>query len=92
MVSVTSDVSANTSFQNAAAKSARPDSEPSAGNDSFAALVDSNTAARQQRSRAQDSAPAPRRSDDNASSVRQSLARQRGRIRQGRQGRTQRFQ
>ena len=64
MVSVTSEVSANTSFQNAAARSARPDSEPSAGNDSFAALVDSNTAASNNDNRTQDNAPAPRRSDD----------------------------
>jgi chemotaxis protein MotD len=64
VVSVTSEVSANASFQNAAAKSARPDSEPSAGNDSFAALVDSNTAASRSDNRAQDQAPAPRRSDD----------------------------
>ena len=64
MVSVTSEVSANTSFQNAAAKSARPDSDPPAGNDSFAALVDSNTAASRNDNRAQDQAPAPRRSDD----------------------------
>ncbi|WP_426528393.1 flagellar hook-length control protein FliK [Bradyrhizobium sp. McL0615] len=67
MVSVTSEVSANASFQNAAARSARPDSEPPAGNDSFAALVDSNTAA-SRNDRAQDSAPAPamRRNDDTA--------------------------
>jgi flagellar hook-length control protein FliK len=67
VVSVTSEVSANASFQNAAARSARPDSEPPAGNDSFAALVDSNTAA-SRNDRAQDSAPAPapRRTDDTA--------------------------
>jgi flagellar hook-length control protein FliK len=69
VVSVTSEVSANASFQNAAARSARPDSEPSARNDSFAALVDSNSAAsnndnRAQENRSQDNAPAPRRSDD----------------------------
>ena len=64
MVSVTSEVSVNTSFQNAAARSARPDSEPSARNDSFATLVDSNTAASNNDNRAQDNAPAPRRSDD----------------------------
>jgi flagellar hook-length control protein FliK len=63
VVSVTSEVSANTSFQSAAAKSARPDSEP-AGNDSFAALVGSNTAANNHDTRTQDNAPAPRRSDD----------------------------
>ncbi|MBT1510779.1 flagellar hook-length control protein FliK [Bradyrhizobium sp. SRL28] len=64
MVSVTSEVSANTSFQNAAARSARPDSEPSAGNDSFAALVDSNKAASNNDNRTQDNAPTGRRSDD----------------------------
>ncbi|WP_065753327.1 flagellar hook-length control protein FliK [Bradyrhizobium paxllaeri] len=64
MVSVTSEVSANASFQTAAARSARPDAEPSAGNDSFAALVDSNTAASRDDHRAPDTAPAPRRSDD----------------------------
>src|SRR3954466_9259866 len=65
VVSVTSEVSANASFQSAAARSARPDSESPAGNDSFAALVDSNTAA-SRNDRAQDSAPAPRRNDDTA--------------------------
>jgi chemotaxis protein MotD len=64
VVSVTSEVSANASFQSAAARSARPDSDPPAGNDSFAALVDSNTAASRNDNRAQDSAPAPRRPDD----------------------------
>ena len=64
MVSVTSEVSANASFQNAAARSARPDSEPPARNDSFAALVDNNTAASNNDNRAQDNAPAPRRYDD----------------------------
>jgi flagellar hook-length control protein FliK len=63
VVSVTSEVSANTSFQNAAAKSARPDSEP-AGNDSFAALVGSNTAANNNDTRTQDNVPGPRRSGD----------------------------
>jgi flagellar hook-length control protein FliK len=63
VVSVTSEVSANASFQSAAARSARPDSDPPAGNDSFAALVDSNTAA-SHNDRAQDAAPSPRRSDD----------------------------
>lgn len=65
MVSVTSEVSANASFQSAAARSVRPDSDPRAGNDSFAALVDSNTAA-SHNDRAQDYAPpaAPRRNDD----------------------------
>src|SRR6185437_11013273 len=68
VVSVTSEVLANASFQNAQAKSARADSGQSAGNDSFATLVDSNTAASNNDNRAQDrardSAPAPRRSDD----------------------------
>ena len=64
MVSVTSEVSANASFQNAAARSARPDSEPPARNDSFATLVDSNTAASRNDNRAPDAPPAPRRSDD----------------------------
>ncbi|WOH67521.1 flagellar hook-length control protein FliK [Bradyrhizobium sp. BWA-3-5] len=59
---------ANASFQSAAAKSARPDSDPPAGNDSFAALVDSNTAASRNDNRAQDHAPAPRRSDDTPAS------------------------
>ena len=68
MVRVTSEVSANASFQNAAAKSARPDSDSPAGNDSFAALVDSNTAASRNDNRAQDQAPAPRRSDDTQAS------------------------
>lgn len=63
MVRVTSEVAANTSFQNAAAKSARPDTEPSSGNDRFAAMVDSNTAA-SRNDRAPDPAPAPRRSDN----------------------------
>jgi flagellar hook-length control protein FliK len=63
VVSVTSEVSVNTSFQNAAAKAARPDSEP-AGNDSFAALVGSNTAASNNDTRTQDKPPAPRRPDD----------------------------
>ncbi|KRR18333.1 flagellar hook-length control protein FliK [Bradyrhizobium retamae] len=63
MVSVTSEVSANASFQSAAARSARPDSDPPARNDSFASLVDSNTAA-SHNDRAQDAAPSPRRSDD----------------------------
>ena len=67
MVSVTSEVSANAAFQSAQARSARPDSSASAGNDSFATLVDSNTAASSD-NRAQDTssaqAPAPRRADD----------------------------
>jgi len=68
VVSVTSEVLANASFQGAQAKSARADSSQSAGNDSFATLVDSNAAAsnndNRAQDRAQDSAPAPRRSDD----------------------------
>jgi flagellar hook-length control protein FliK len=64
VVSVTSEVLANASFQNAAARSARPDSEPSGRNDSFATLVDSNTAASRNDNRAPDTPPAPRRSDD----------------------------
>ena len=68
MVSVTSEVLANASFQSAQAKSARADSGQSAGNDSFATLVDSNAAASNNDNRAkdrtQDSTPAPRRSDD----------------------------
>lgn len=62
MVRVTSEASASTSFQNAAAKSARPEVEPSTGNDRFAAMVDSNTASRNDR--APDPAPVPRRSDN----------------------------
>ena len=68
VVSVTSEVLANASFQNAKAKSARADSSQSAGNDSFATLVDSNTAAGNNDNRApdrsRDSASAPRRPDD----------------------------
>ena len=41
--SVTSEPAANLSFQGAPSKAARPD--PSAGNDNFGALVDSNRAA-----------------------------------------------
>ena len=68
MVSVTSEVLANVSFQGAPAKSARSDSDQSAGNDSFAALVDSNAAASNADNRSQDASaaqtPAPRRADD----------------------------
>ena len=68
MVSVTSEVLANASFQGAQARSARADSGQSAGNDSFAALVDSNSAASNNdnrvQDRTQDSASAPRRADD----------------------------
>ncbi len=55
-------------FRARQARSAAADSEQSAGNDSFATLVDSNAAAsnndNRAQDRAQDSAPAPRRSDD----------------------------
>src|SRR5690349_16601710 len=61
VVGFTSEVSANASFQNAAARSARPDSELPTRNDSFATLVDSNTAASRNDNRTPD---APRRSDD----------------------------
>src|SRR4051794_28799247 len=65
VVSVSSEVSANLSFQGAPARSARPDAAPSTANDSFAALVDSNTAAGNSDNRPQDSsAPTPRRTDD----------------------------
>jgi flagellar hook-length control protein FliK len=68
VVSVTSEVFANASFQSAQARSARADSGQSAGNDSFAALVDSNSAASNNdnrvQDRTQDSASAPRRADD----------------------------
>lgn len=63
MVRVTSEASASTTFQNAAAKSARPEVETSTGNDRFAAMVDSNTAA-SRNDRAPDPAPAPRRTDN----------------------------
>src|SRR4029079_4243319 len=61
VVSVTSEVLANASFQNAAARSARPDSEPSGRSDSFATLVDRHTAARRNDNRAPDTPPASRR-------------------------------
>src|SRR3954451_14381174 len=65
VVSVSSEVSASLSFQGASARSARSDAAPSTGNDSFAALVDSNTAAGNSDHRPQDTgAPAPRRADD----------------------------
>jgi flagellar hook-length control protein FliK len=68
VVSVTSEVSASLSFQAASAKSSRPDSSPSAGNDSFAALVDINTAGassdnRPEHTSSVQGAP-PRRADD----------------------------
>ena len=64
VVSVTSEVLANASFQAAQARSARPHSDQAAGNDSFSALVDSNTAASNNDNRTQDSSSAPRRSYD----------------------------
>jgi flagellar hook-length control protein FliK len=65
VVSVTSEISANVSFQGAPARSGRSDPDQSAGNDSFAALVDSNTAAGNNDNRSQDAAP--RRPDDSQS-------------------------
>src|SRR5260221_5415566 len=59
---VTSEALASVSFQGAPARSGRPDSDHSAGNDSFAALIDSNTAASNNDNRPQDIAP--RRADD----------------------------
>ncbi len=64
MVSVTSEALANVSFQGAPARSGRSESDRSAGNDRFAALVDSNSAATNSDNRAQDSSNAPRRSDE----------------------------
>src|SRR3954466_11672398 len=65
VVSVSSEVSASLSFQGASPRSARSDAAPSTANDSFAALVDSNTAAGNSENRPQDTgAPAPRRADD----------------------------
>ena len=64
MVSVTSEASANLAFQGATARSGRSDSDRSAGNDGFAALVDSNTSASNSDNRAPDAANAPRRADD----------------------------
>jgi flagellar hook-length control protein FliK len=68
VVGVTSEVSANVSFQGAPARSARSDSNQSSANDSFSALVDSNTAASNADNRPQDTSaaqtPAPRRADD----------------------------
>ena len=56
MVSVTSDISVNTSFQ---APSPRAKADTPSSNDSFASLVDSNnTAAANNNDRAQDAAPA----------------------------------
>src|SRR5436190_1526738 len=68
VVSVTSEVLANVSFQIAPPRSARSDSDQASGNDNFAALVDSNAAAGNADNRSQDAStaptPAPRRADD----------------------------
>jgi len=76
VVSVTSEVLANASVQSASARSARPDPNPPAGNDSFGALIDSNAsqgdnraqansqASSQDNSQGPSQAPAPRRADD----------------------------
>ncbi len=68
MVKVAQEALAGMSFQANSPRSARPDSGPAPGNDSFAALVDSNTAARNERP--DDSSRAPpalaRRNDDPA--------------------------
>jgi flagellar hook-length control protein FliK len=80
VVNVTSEVLASASFQGASTRAARPDPDQSAGSDSFAALVQSNTATANGDNRAQDriqdraqdrqhdraaqDAPPPRRSDD----------------------------
>jgi len=68
VVSVTSEVLANASFQGAPPRSARSDSDQASGNDSFSALVNSNAAAGNADNRSQDTSaaptPAPRRADD----------------------------
>lgn len=64
MVSVTSETSASLSFQGASQRSARPDPRQQAGNDKFAALVDSNAASSNDNSRYDTQPPPPRRSDD----------------------------
>jgi chemotaxis protein MotD len=64
VVSVTSEVLANASFQNAQARSAKTDSDQPSGNDRFAALVDSNTAASSNNDNRADGTAAPRRGDD----------------------------
>src|SRR6266481_2667289 len=64
VVSVTSEALASVSFQGAPTRSARSDSDQSAGNDRFAALVDNNTAASNADNRSQDTSSAPRRIDD----------------------------
>ena len=65
MVSVTSDVAAGASFQNAQPKAVRPDPSPQA--DSFAALIDSATAA--DVSNAPSPAPQPQSAADRPSRV-----------------------
>jgi flagellar hook-length control protein FliK len=65
--SVTSDAAANVSFQGASSRPARPD--PSQGNDSFGALVDSSTAIDTGNDRTASTAPeqpAPQRRSDDA--------------------------
>ena len=64
-------------FRARQARSARPDSDQSAGNDSFAALVDSNAAASNNDNRAQDISARPAPLGRFASSIRQPRARQR---------------
>ncbi len=68
MVSVTSEASASLPFQGATQRSTRTNSAQSQTNDSFGALVDSNTSASNSDSRSQGTAPAPaaRRVDDPA--------------------------
>jgi flagellar hook-length control protein FliK len=69
VVSVTSEASSNLSFQGTTQRSTRTDSAQSQNNDSFSALVDSNTSASNGDNRPQDTsapAPAPRRADDQA--------------------------
>jgi flagellar hook-length control protein FliK len=67
VVSVPSEVSANVAFQATSARSSRPASDPSARNDTFGALVDSNAAAGND-NRSQDTSSTrptpPRRADD----------------------------
>jgi flagellar hook-length control protein FliK len=68
--SVTSDAAANVSFQGASSRLARPD--PSQGNDSFGALVDSSTAVDTGNDRAASTAPeqpAPQRRSDDATAT-----------------------
>lgn len=74
MFSVTSETVANASFQGAPARSSKPDLDASAGNDSFAALVDSNTPVDTGKDRAAaaadaQSAASQRRSDDASASA-----------------------